>query len=92
MKTKLIPIGNSRGIRIPKALIQQAGLGENVELVLRNGELVIRPTRKVNKSDPRAGWDEAMAKAVKDHGNELTQEDRDWMAFPNGFDQKEWNW
>lgn len=92
MKTKLVQIGNSRGIRIPKALIQQAGLGENVELDLRVGELVIRPVRKPKKSNPRAGWDEAMAKAVREHGNEITPEDLDWMAFTNEFDEKEPTW
>jgi antitoxin MazE len=89
MNTKLVQIGNSRGIRIPKALIEQAGLIGNVELNLRDGELVIRPVRKARKGNPRAGWDEAMAKAVREHGNELTQEDKDWIAFPNAFDQKE---
>lgn len=87
MKTKLVPIGNSKGIRIPKALIQQAGLNGSVEMIVRGNELVLRAVRR-----PRAGWDEAMAKAVKEHGNELTQEDKEWMASPNEFDEKEWKW
>jgi antitoxin MazE len=89
MRTKLVQIGNSRGIRIPKALIEQAGLNGSIELDLREGELVIRPVRKPRKANPRAGWDEAMAKAVKENGNELTQDDLDWMAFPTEFDEKE---
>ncbi len=40
---KLIRIGNSRGVRLPKALIEQVGLTEEVEIIVRDGELVIRP-------------------------------------------------
>jgi antitoxin MazE len=87
MKTKLVQIGNSKGVRIPKALIEQAGLNGNVEMTVRGNELVLRSVKR-----PRAGWDEAMAKAVKEHGNELTEEDKEWMAFPNDFDEKEWKW
>ncbi len=94
MKTKLVQIGNSRGIRIPKALIEQAGLTENVELDLRAGELVIRPARKSKKSNPRAGWEEAFAEAIRKNGPvaELTQDEQDFLNFPNDFDAKEWTW
>ncbi len=43
MKTELVRIGNSRGIRIPKPLIEQCGLGNNVELRVENDSLVISP-------------------------------------------------
>jgi antitoxin MazE len=54
MKTNLIRIGNSRGVRIPKALIEQARLSETVELEGGEGGVIIRSAIK-----PRAGWDEA---------------------------------
>ncbi len=54
MKTELVRIGNSRGIRIPKPLIEQCGLGNNVELRVENDSLVISPERR-----PRQGWEEA---------------------------------
>jgi len=54
MKTKLIAIGNSRGIRIPKTLIEQLQLSEEVELYATDGELRIRPAGR-----PRDGWAEA---------------------------------
>jgi antitoxin MazE len=84
MKTKLVQVGNSKGIRIPKAVIQQVGLQGNVEMTVRGHELVLRPAKH-----PRAGWDEAMARAVKEHGNELSQEDKDWIAFPAPLDEEE---
>jgi len=58
MKTRLVRIGNSRGIRLPKPLISQAGLTDEVELHVRDGALVIK-----RASTPRAGWAQA-AKAL----------------------------
>jgi antitoxin MazE len=54
MKTRIIAIGNSQGIRIPKVLLEQSGLGEEVELEVHDAQLVIRPAAR-----PRQGWDEA---------------------------------
>ena len=48
MKTKLIRIGNSRGIRLPKPLIQQAKLGDDIELQVQNDSIIISSVR-----DPR---------------------------------------
>lgn len=97
MKTKLIQIGNSRGIRIPKALIEHMKFNGTVELEIRGDELVLRaPAKHLKKAakpkDPRAGWDKAMRAAVKKHGNELTEEDLAWLNFPNKFDKEEPAW
>jgi antitoxin MazE len=54
VKARIVRIGNSRGIRIPKKLIEQAGLTEEVEIVAQGNALVISPATR-----PRAGWDEA---------------------------------
>jgi antitoxin MazE len=51
VRTRIIPIGNSQGIRIPKPLLEQTGLHGEVEIRAENGSLVIRPVKK-----PRAGW------------------------------------
>ena len=51
MKARIVRIGNSKGIRIPKPLLDQTGLQGEVEIQAKNGSLIIRPTRK-----PRAGW------------------------------------
>ncbi len=53
MKTELVRIGNSRGIRIPKPLIEQCGLGNNVELRVENDSLVISFR---SPSSSNAGW------------------------------------
>jgi antitoxin MazE len=74
--TKLTRIGNSRGIRIPKALIEQAGLTNEVELIARDGEILI-----ANRRHPREGWAEAMEAAYARGDLELSQEDRDLLAI-----------
>jgi antitoxin MazE len=89
MKTKLVQIGNSKGVRIPKALIEQAGLNGSVEMLVRGNELVLRAVKR-----PRAGWDEAFEKAIREHGPipELADDERAFLDMPNDFDEKEWNW
>src|SRR3989304_2717048 len=54
MKSRLIRIGNSRGVRLPKPLIEEAGLEEEVDVQVREGAIVIS-----SRSEPRAGWAEA---------------------------------
>src|SRR5687768_9451727 len=54
MKARLVRIGNSRGIRLPKAVIDQVGLEEDIELHVENGRVIITAARP-----PRAGWADA---------------------------------
>jgi antitoxin MazE len=83
MKTDLIRIGNSRGIRIPKPLIEQCGLGDTVELRVDNRCLVISPKRS-----SRQGWAEAFRAAGSSEHDEFLLEG----AAPNEFDREEWQW
>ena len=57
MKTKLVRIGNSRGVRLPKPFIDQAGLEEQVELVVREGEIVIAARADRSRRLGRSGGD-----------------------------------
>ena len=54
MKTRIVRIGNSRGIRIPRPLLEQAGLPEDVDLRVEDNRIVIAPA-----AQPRAGWADA---------------------------------
>lgn len=44
MKASIIKIGNSKGIRIPKVLLEESGLGDKVELTVKNKKIVISPS------------------------------------------------
>jgi antitoxin MazE len=82
MKTRLISIGNSKGVRLPKPLILQAGLTDEVELQVQDGAIVIAKT-----TSRRAGWAEA--------AQELRQREEDHLSelfTPTSFDEKEWEW
>ncbi|MGH9891608.1 MAG: AbrB/MazE/SpoVT family DNA-binding domain-containing protein [bacterium] len=81
MKAKLVRIGNSRGLRLPKALIEQAALGEEVELELREDSIVIS-----RFASPRRDWAEAastLAQTVDDHFDPMVL---------TRFDRKVWEW
>jgi|GEM_PF-720517 len=54
MKTRIVRIGNSRGVRIPKLLLEQSELEGEVEMKAENGTLTIGPVAKA-----RAGWADA---------------------------------
>ena len=82
MKTKLVRIGNSRGIRIPKALIEQAGLGQDVEIQVVDAALVIRSV-----DVPRAGWAEAASLVRERREDGLLDE-----PVATDFDATEWVW
>ena len=82
MKTRLVRIGNSRGIRLPKPLIEELGFTEEVELEVRADSLVIRP-----HSRARAEWAEAAAEAVGRGEARLTD-----GAPSTRFDDEEWTW
>lgn len=83
MRTHIVRIGNSRGIRIPKALMEQTGLRDEVDLSVREGALVVVPV-----SDVRAGWDEAFAEMAR-RGDDLPL---DTERAAHSFDDEEWEW
>ena len=84
MLTKIVPIGNSRGIRIPKAMIEQCGFGDAVELQAKCGALILRPVKT-----PRAGWAAAFGRMAATGDDHLVNED---APTATQFDAEEWQW
>jgi len=84
MKARVVRIGNSRGIRIPKAVIEQCHLHGAVELEIQQGQLIIRSANKA-----RAGWDQAFAEMHR-HGDDQLM-DRE-SASISKWDRKDWTW
>jgi antitoxin MazE len=81
MVLSLVRIGNSRGIRLPKNVIEECAIKDKVEALVRGGSITIRPLRKV-----RQGWGEQM-KSMHERG-----EDR--LLLPEGIDAtpSSWEW
>ncbi|MDP9047434.1 MAG: AbrB/MazE/SpoVT family DNA-binding domain-containing protein [Bacteroidota bacterium] len=84
METKLIKIGNSFGIRIPKSLIQQYELSNNIEIDPVEKGILIKSKKKA-----RAGWREQLAKSVQE--GQLPDEEL-LEGFTDEFTEKEWQW
>lgn len=84
MRARIVQIGNSQGIRIPKLLLQRSNLAEEVELESRDNEIVIRRVRQ-----PREGWAQAFQMMAARGDDELL--DRSSLA-PTQWDEDEWEW
>lgn len=82
MKTRLVRIGNSRGVRLPKPLILEAGLSEEVELRVQEGAIVV-----ARAALPRSGWAEA-AKRLRLRGDDTLLD----PPTPTRFDETGWKW
>lgn len=83
MKARIVQIGNSRGIRLPKAVLDQAGLTEEVDIEATPNQIIIRSAHP-----PREGWDEAF-RLMAERGDDALVDD----ATPrNVFDESEWEW
>lgn len=80
--TRIIRIGNSRGIRVPKLLLEQAQLPEEVELHAEPGRLVVRAARR-----PRTGWAEA-ARAMRQNNDDQLLD----APASTRFDEEDWEW
>jgi antitoxin MazE len=83
MKTRIVQVGNSQGIRIPKPLLDQTGLKGEVDIQVRQNSLVIRPGSK-----PREGWSKAFREMAQ-AGDDTLLDDAPNLSR---FDQDEWEW
>ena len=70
MQTKVIAIGNSRGIRIPKPILQQYAIDDDLEMELRDDGILLRPVNAVRK-----GWDAAFARMAAEGDDQLLIDD-----------------
>ena len=76
MQAKLISIGNSQGVRLPKAVVQQAGLTDKLDIKVSGDAVIIRSTKR-----PREDWESAAAACHKAGEDQL----RDWDTTAGDF-------
>ena len=84
MKANIVRIGNSKGIRLPKSILEQCRLKDSVEIEVEGNALVIRPVRA-----PRSGWSEAFSGMSQHKDDKLLDED---TALATEWDRSEWRW
>ena len=81
MKVNIVSIGNSKGIRIPKAILEQCHFSKAAELEVRDDEIILKPIKK-----PREGWDKAFKL--------MHERKEDSLIIPDAVDieMKDWKW
>lgn len=82
MLVSIVPIGNSKGIRIPKAILEQCNIGDQMELEVTDGRIVLEPIHET----PRSGWNEAFQELAA-HG-----EDTLLISDEIDIDMDDWEW
>lgn len=82
IRTRFVAIGNSRGLRVPKMVIEQLGLGGEVDLTVEKDRLVVQAAQR-----GREGWDDAF-KAMAKHGEDALLD----APQSTRWDKDEWKW
>lgn len=84
MRARVIKIGNSQGLRLPKPILEQTGIKEDVEIEVERNQIIIRPVENA-----REGWDEAFKIMGKKGDDEPIINDKD---ISHSWDEEEWRW
>jgi antitoxin MazE len=83
MRARVIKIGNSQGLRIPKPILEQTGIMDDVEIEVEKNQIIIRPIKNV-----REGWDAAFKIMGEKRDDELILDEN----MSNSWDEEEWQW
>ncbi len=86
METKLIKIGNSRGVILPRQVIERVG-GDSFEIREEDGQIILKPVQP-KENDVRPGWDESFAQTIQSAPPETDI----FNEVSNDFDEEEWTW
>jgi antitoxin MazE len=84
MKARIVRIGNSQGIRIPKPLLDQTGLSGEVDISAQDNVLIIRPARR-----PREGWAASLREMARRGDDALLD---DVAPSQSTWDEVDWEW
>jgi antitoxin MazE len=82
IRSKVVKIGNSRGIRIPRAILEQAGMTDEVEMTVEGNQLIIQASHH-----PRQRWEERFAAMAEQGDDQLLDE-----PSTTRWDEEEWTW
>jgi len=81
MRARVIKIGNSQGLRIPKPILDQTGILDDVEIEVEKNQIIIRPVKNV-----REGWDDAFKTMGEEGHDKLIIDDN----IAHSWDEEEW--
>ena len=83
MRAHIIKIGNSQGLRIPKPILDQTGIMDDVEIEVEKDQIIIRPVK-----DVRDGWDAAFKTMGEKNDDQPIIDDN----ISHSWDEEEWQW
>ncbi|WP_291320516.1 AbrB/MazE/SpoVT family DNA-binding domain-containing protein [Desulfonatronospira sp.] len=84
MRARVIKIGNSQGLRIPKPVLEQTGITDDVEIEVEKNQIIIRPVKH-----SREGWDKAF-EMMREKGDDALLIDD--IEVADSWDEEEWQW
>ena len=84
MRTRIIKIGNSQGVRIPKLFLEQSRLLEEIEMEAQADQIILRAIAR-----PRQGWEEAFRAMAQQGDDQMLDGD---LIGQSQWDQQEWQW
>ena len=70
MELSIINIGNSKGIRLSKTILEKYNIHDKIEVILEKGFIVLKP-----KTEPRVGWEKAFQKMHENGDDQLLMND-----------------
>lgn len=79
MEVSIIKIGNSKGFRLTKTILERYNITDKIELILEKGQIILRPI-----SEPRKGWDKAFQKMHENRDDQLLMND---VFIDENFDE-----
>jgi len=82
LKTRIVKIGNSHGVRIPKVWLDQLALENGVEMAMDTDQIIIRPANR-----PRHKWEAQFQAMAANHDDHIQDE-----ALSTHWDKEEWEW
>jgi antitoxin MazE len=82
IRTRIVKIGHSQGIRIPNPLLEQSGIHTEVEIEVQGNRLIVRVAPQL-----RLGWDEAFATMAEQNDDVLVDD-----VSTTNWDRTEWEW
>ena len=84
MRARVIKIGNSQGLRIPKPILEQTGIMDDVEIEVEKNQIILRPVKNA-----REDWDRAF-KMMGEKGDDEPLIDE--KEISHSWDGEEWQW
>jgi len=85
MRTKIIQIGNSKGIRIPRYILEESGLKGEIEIEIKDKKIILK-----SSSGLREGWETAFQKMSENKDDILL--DKEYVEHESRWDKEEWSW